>query len=245
VDYNTTEARWCVVGNSGNIETSDDDGVSWDTRTADGGYAATFNGVVSNDVDFWLAVGNGTEIQLSTNAENWEAQTPSSASTNINDVAFDGYNSAAGLYVVVGDTTGGSGIQTSPDGRSWTERSVQGYSGTWVGVATDGTGIFLAVGTSGGIGLSTNGGIDWSLETVGSTTYQSVIHDGRGLWIIGSSSGSVYTSVNPSAGVVTLTERPFSTGYQSNVLSIAKDGAGQLVAVGNKGSIHRSMRIPL
>ena len=103
----------------------------------------------------FLALGEGGNLSVSSDGENWEARV-SGTDRSLEDAAYGG-----GLFVAVG---AGGTILSSPDGLAWTgRRSGTGYD--LLGV-TYGGGTFVAVG-DGGIILTSADGITWRTEESG------------------------------------------------------------------------------
>ncbi|MCB9681840.1 MAG: hypothetical protein H6733_10235 [Alphaproteobacteria bacterium] len=131
--------------------------------------------------------------------------------------------------------------------------SLTGAAGTWTRIApgsndlnricegTDLVGALVAVvavGESGRI-LTCTGDVtdagDWSQQTIGSTTWYDVAHDGDGTFVAVGSGGAVITSPDGS----TWTSRTFGVGV--NVRGVCWDPSSELfIAVGDSGAIRTS-----
>lgn len=223
---------WCIVGHTGEIQTSDDTN-SFMQQTNAGSYAGTFADVASDDAGLLIAVGTGPEIQSSSNdGVTWVAET-SAGATSRNAVAHD----QSGLWLI-GGTTGE--LETSPDGSAWTSRSNDGaYTGQINGVAHDGSALWVFVGASGEIQSSADA-ITWSAETAAdsySGSFQDVTYsDTLGLWcavgtgatseIQTSPDGSAWTKQTTPAGVTA----SLGTVTWGDGLFLAAGGTGDLIS---------------
>ena len=95
-------------------------------------------------------------------------------------------------------------------------------------IATDGAGVWVAVGSSGTMRRSTDNGATWSSVTsgFGTTTINSVATDGAGVWVAVGSSGVMSRSTDNGA-----TWSAVTSGFgTSNIYSVATDGAGVWIA---------------
>lgn len=177
---------------------------TWTTRASPSGYvlqALTFgNGK-------FVAVGMGKTVMTSTDGISWNTVTaPSNDYFGGNGVATDG-----STFVMVGDTLNSATkpplIATSTDGSSWTARNwTHGFETSLSDVAIGG-GRITAVGLSGTVISSTDGGSVWTNESTGnssllSTRFSGVATSGTVRVAVGSgdsqSSGRIF--VNGGSG---------------------------------------------
>lgn len=131
---------YCIVGSSGEIQTSPD-AITWTARTAGGGFTGTFFDVVWGG-GLFVAVGDdgsgGPEVQTSPDGITWTQRTAPNA-TALEAVAW-----GDGVFVAVGDE-----VITSPDGVTWTEQSATPPPFFQLGVDHVARGIFVSAGTAG------------------------------------------------------------------------------------------------
>src|SRR3990167_4385202 len=105
-------------------------------------------------------------------------------------VAFNG-SALSPLWTAVGSS---GEIQTSPDGINWTHRTPAGsYSGSFSGIAYNGSNLWTAVGDSGEIQTSPNG-IAWTKQT------QAGSYSGDFRGIVYNTSLGLLTVVGTTAG---------------------------------------------
>lgn len=147
--------------------------------------------------------------------------------------------------LIATDTKGGVTVTSHPIAISdpldnWTART-SGTSAALNDIAAGG-GLLVAVGESGGTYRTSADGITWTGGAIGTNIYlRSVIHDGTRFVAVGQDydfsvsgwKGAIYTSPNGS----TWTRRLFSGPSLFGISS----GAGVLVAVGDTGTIWRSV----
>ena len=130
------------------------------------------------------------------------------------------------LFVAV--ASGGMIAATSPDGITWTQRSL-GVSDTWVSV-TYGRGYFVAIPSSGTAGVKSLDGITWTPFTFSPTTSTwSAIIFGRGLFVAITANG---TRVAASADSIVWFPGVLPTA--TNWSAVASDGTG-FIAVSRTG----------
>ena len=188
-----------MVGNSGTILTSSDNGSTWDARTS--GINREMNGVLYSN-DTFVAVANLGKILTSSDGISWTSRT-SGVNSYLQDVGFG--NST---FVVVG--TSGT-ILTSSDGISWTSRA-SGTSNRLDGI-TYGNNIFVVVGWSGTI-LTSSDGTTWTSKTSGTTENLSDVVYGKGKFITVGGNGTILTSSDGT----TWTSR--TSGHSSSIIGI-------------------------
>ena len=107
-------------------------------------------------------------VLTSTDGSTWTERL--AINNSIADDSLRGGIYASNIFVIVGY---GNTIITSPDGISWTSRSITG-GGDWQGV-TYGNGTFVAVGTETSWGdaivFTSEDGINWTERTPGTTNW--------------------------------------------------------------------------
>ena len=141
--------------------------------------------------------------------------------------ALGGVAYGNGLFVAVGNDSGGPGaVVTSFDGTNWTRRSA-GTSKYLTGVAFGG-GQFVALGSNGSLLTSTNG-IAWTDNTIGPGTFHDITY-GAGQFVAVGAAGKILTSPDGT----TWTTRTSNTASGLNAVSY---GGGQFLAVGDGGTV--------
>ena len=165
-----------VVGNSGFIATSPD-AITWTTRTSAHGLSRIKQVIYAGGR--FVAVGGSTttnSIQTSPDGITWTART---GVQNVDGVyASVAYDSTNAKYVM---TTGyaansaapNGGIQTSPDGITWTART--GSHGSTLYCTAAKPGFMLCADSGAGHTYSTDGGVTWSTlsQSLGLSTSQN------------------------------------------------------------------------
>jgi hypothetical protein len=126
-----------AVGNSGDMQTSTDGGVTWTAKTSSFGSTtirsvAYFNGI-------WFAGGDSGTLATSTDAISWTQRTSTFGTDTVR--AFGYYN---GKYYMVGDN---GKIAKSTDGTTWTATSSYGTNAQ-DSLAQNTTGLFVVAGST-------------------------------------------------------------------------------------------------
>jgi len=135
------------------------------------------------------------------------------------------------VYCVVGWSGSGTGITrcyTSPDGITWTVRTLP-TSGTWAGIAWNGT-VFCAVSGVGTAAATSPDGITWTARTLPTSTYWSdIVYANSQFVAVGSQAGiGSYCATSPDG--ITWTARTI-TSYPF-LATIISYGNGIYVATG-------------
>lgn len=133
----TNAGTTVAVGNSGDMQTSTDGGVSWTSRTSSFGSTtirsvAYFNGL-------WFAGGDSGTMATSTDAITWTQRTSTFGTDTPR--AFGYYNNK---YYMVGDN---GKIATSTDGTTWTASSPYGTN-SLDSLTQNTTGLFVVAGST-------------------------------------------------------------------------------------------------
>jgi len=176
--------------------------------------------------------GSNSRIYSSSSGEYWLKRSNTLGNHQLFAVAF-----AEDLFVTVGGSFGGAVIATSPDGSTWTSRTMPGTE-TRFDVAHGADGNFVAVGNDSGGGdvliwYSTDG-ITWSENNIGVVAGASSngVAYGNGVWVaVGRSDGTrprIHTATSPSG---TWTKRT-PPALDEHLHSVAY-GNGVWVAVGS------------
>lgn len=158
-----------AVGNSGYIVRSTDSGATFTALTttdAPATLGSLYDAATSNGT-LWVAVGksatNRVAAAYSTNGgASWtSAATPA----NFGELRAVVYDAGAARWSAVGtDTFGGAALYTSTDAQNWTQVTAPTSASTINDIAANGAGNLLAVGDSGTLLVSSNGGSSWAFE---------------------------------------------------------------------------------
>lgn len=224
---------WIIVGNSGIMQRSVDNGLSWSTVTS--GFGSTnILSVATDGAGVWIAVGASGVLSRSTNnGATWGTVTSGFGTTAIRAVATD----RAGVWIAGGD----SGVMTrsTNNGASWSTVT-SGFGTTAIrAVATDRAGVWAAVGSFGTMTVSTNNGVAWTAARQALTSdYFSVATDRNGLWLVGTTNSSFLRFSNNFQNVVRILGEGEVFGV--TISGIATNAAGTWVASGITNSIFRS-----
>lgn len=195
-------------------------GSSWSTMSS--GTAQTLYGVFLESASLGFAVGaNGTALRF--NGSSWSATSTGSSE------ALSGVWSTGGTAFAVG--TGGEILRYS--GSAWTKLP-SGSSEVLMSVSGTSTSNVVAVGTFGTI-LRFDG-TQWTRVAAGSAT-------GDLFGIVGSSANGGRMYLATDDGLLQLngsSVTPMSTPYAPRLFAVALDGAGNLVAGGQRGLVMRT-----
>jgi hypothetical protein len=127
----------CAAGNSGDMQTSTDGGVTWTSQTSSFGSTtirsvAYFNGI-------WFAGGDSGTLATSTDAISWTQRTSTFGTDTVR--AFGFYNS---VYYAVGDN---GKIASSTNGTTWTASTAYGTN-SLDSLTQNTTGLFVVAGST-------------------------------------------------------------------------------------------------
>jgi hypothetical protein len=147
--YSPSLTRLCAVGNSGRVMTSDNDGVTWTSRTP--ATASSWACVAwSPTLNLFVALSNDstdvTNVMTSPDGITWTGYAVSFSARQFSRVTW---SETLGLFAAVDSSNNWSGnIATSPDGSTWTLRTTP--TGRYKSVAVaDEIGQFIIMGNSG------------------------------------------------------------------------------------------------
>jgi len=153
--------------------------ISWTQRL--GPTSGTLRGVAYGTTSQCLvAVGDAGLVYSSSNGTAWTARSGPSGTEDLKAVAF-----GAGLWVAVGKNgTNNAVVYTSPDGITWTSRTVSSYSGLTHVVYDARAARWCAIGLNTQV-LTSDDGITWTEPTApwgttGSNDAQGLATDGEG-----------------------------------------------------------------
>ena len=231
----SSPSEFVLVGGSGKIARSSNGGLSWSVRSNPFGTSTVYD-VFYADGIFVAVGGDGTVdgvIATSTNGLSWTQRT-SNADFVLKSVGY-----GDGLWVAVGNN---NELVTSPDGITWTPRTVDFGNSTMANVCY-GNGIWVAVGSAGRLYTSTNG-ISWVTRDskFGTTQIEGLDFNpaGEGLWIISGASSKIATSPDG----INWTVRSVSFG-STTVWTVAAGPTTEWVAAGNNGGLGTTQGPPL
>jgi len=135
---------------------------------------------------------------------------------------------ANNLYVV-STINSSTSVATSPDGFTWTQRSLPTPASFWM-QAVYGGGTWLVLNTSGTVAATSTDGITWTQRTLPTTgTWRLPVYGG-GIWVVFNTVGNVALS---SPDGVTWTQRtlPVSTTWIQPIYA-----GGQFLSINNAGT---------
>jgi len=232
---------WIVVGDSGAVYYSTDDGATW---SAGSNPAAQNLKGVSYDArnDIFYAIGddliksvdggvNWTEIDGTAGISECYDIVPSQVTDVIVGIA-DSHVTA------IGGSTGG--IFSLDDGASFTvipDGFPSNLPGAYVqAVAVDDTGLFVAVTTNNGTVYASSDGAHWSVMATLGVGLRGVMFDpSDGSWYACGENGHVYQSTTLASWTAYSAFGGETTTAQ--LWDMATDGSGQIVAVGAGGTV--------
>lgn len=228
VANDSVNGKWCIVGTSGEIQTSPY-AKEWEAQSAGGAFGGTFFAVAHDGAGQWCAVGSGGEIQTSADAITWAQQTADGGyAGSFAAITHDGTQ-----WIAVGSA---GEIQTSADGVTWSAETNDGaYAGTFQGIVYTGS-LILIVGTSGELQTSPDGST-WTAQTADESYTGNFAGAGytadTGLCAVGQT-GEIQTSPDGADW----TRQAADGGYTSNFLGM---GSGDvLCAVGASSEVQMS-----
>jgi hypothetical protein len=265
VGGNSTTGQIGYSTNNGNSWSISNIGSLFQSGGGGGGYGY---GVATDSKGNWVAIGtNGTEAQIgysSNNGKDWTISTNIGSLFDGVGGGGGGYSVATdskGNWVAVGTSATINQIGYSSDnGKSWTSSNSNLFSGggggvgigVGVGVATDGKGNWVAVGVNYGltvqIGISNNNGNTWSpisTSLFSGSEGRGVATDGNGNWVaVGKNvnRGQIgYSNDNGNNWSISNIGTLFdgNSGIAGAGYSVATDGIGNWVAVGQNGNINK------
>ena len=192
------------------------------------------SGLLSNGSKVWaddggnmksITTGNVVETTQDNSGAAWVQQTlPVSAQ-------WTSITYGNGLFVAVASL--GTIAATSPDGVTWTQRTIP--SGDWQSV-TYGNGLFVAIGAQGNNSVITSpDGVNWTQRTLPATSaYWWSITYGNGLFV---AVGGIGTYAVSSPDGVTWTNRTLSSSANWRAVTY---GNGLFIAINDQGGVTRS-----
>lgn len=191
--------RWCLVGDAGLISTSDDMGETWTTRTPGSAFAGRLN-AVHFAAGVFVAVGQAEEIQTSPDGVTWTRRNTGGGG-ELRGVAYDGTGWAA-----VGDSGGSALVLTAATATgAWAAATAPTSCDDLQAVASDGAGVFIAVGDSstgafGRIAYSADQGATWTSELAPNTISElyAVTYGGDSVFYAAGLNGDIISAAAPT-----------------------------------------------
>lgn len=230
-----------AVGDSGFISRSTNAGLNWtDLSTAEAPPVGPLKDVASSSATFWVTVGQTNAGKL---AAEWSSDGGAtwSAATSIPNVSGTlravTYDATKARWCAVGTdlTLTTAVVITSTDGQAWTPATITAPNGTTAlnDVASDASGHLLAVGDNGLILSSSDGGLNFTAQTIpGDLVTENLTS------VVYSSTSGTFTAggqdlvqiTATTSGAPTVSQAPVPGGGDINTLIV--DGSGQVVVSG-------------
>lgn len=162
------ETSVIAVGDSGAIARSSDGGATFTNLNATDAPASLgdLRDIATSNGTRWVAVGKKVgNIAIAYSTNGGSTWTSASVPTTAGELTGVVYDSGASRWAAVGRTNNGAALLlTSADGNSWSSVSVPTPSASLNDVATNGSGHLLAVGDTGSLLISSDGGVSWSVH---------------------------------------------------------------------------------
>lgn len=172
---------------SGTLQTSTD-GITWTSRTSGFGTSAIRDIVYGDGI--FVAVGSAAKISTSTDGITWTSRVSTLVAADSHNILSVAYGN--GKYV--GSTENAENkLVISTDAITWTSVSVVNVT-TQINRIRFGNGVFVAGGSS--LAISSLTGNQWELLSPTGIEFTSVGY-GNNLFLIGASSGALYTAPGP------------------------------------------------
>lgn len=175
---------WLVVGSSGAIHRSVDNGATW-TVPSIGTFAGAITSVASDDLGRWILSGSFAQMRRSIdNGVTWAAIDQDFGGSGVRGLAASG----AGVWVAAcGD---GKLARSADHGQTWNliSHGISEIATASVNaIATDRAGVWVAVTSNLRVLRSTDNGLTWSAQAPLITTgvgWRAVATDRAGVWVI-------------------------------------------------------------
>jgi len=224
-----TSVTFVIVGDSGLILSSSDNGATWDNMTS--GVSTNLASVAYGGGTFVVG-GNSGVILTSTNASTWISETSGGNSWSaVSDGVSDNLSGTAygnDLHVISG--VSGTILTSSDNGSSWTSQTSGTSEIIWD--VTYYNNIFVSVSDNGLI-YTSGDGTTWTSRTSGTSSPLRGVTYGNSTFVAVGNAGKIYTSPDGT----TWTSRTSGT---SNAFQQVVYGNSTFVAVGSSGTIYTS-----
>jgi hypothetical protein len=224
-----TSVTFVIVGDSGLILSSSDNGATWDNMTS--GVSTNLASVTYGGGTFVVGGTSGV-ILTSTNASTWSSETSggnswSAASDGVSD-NLSGTAYGNDMHVISG--VSGTILTSSDNGSSWTTQTTGTSEVIWEVIYDNN--IFVSVSDNGSI-YTSGDGTTWTPRTSGTSNPLRGITYGNSTFVAVGNSGTIYTSTDGTTWTS-------STSGTSNAFKQVAYGNSTFVAVGNSGTIYTS-----
>jgi len=221
-----TSVTFVIVGDSGLILSSSDNGATWDNMTS--GVSTNLASVTYGGGTFVVG-GNSGVILTSTNASTWISETSGGNSWSaVSDGVSDNLSGTAygnDMHVISG--VSGTILTSSDNGSSWTSQTSGTSEVIWE--VTYDNNIFVSVSDNGSI-YTSGDGTTWTSRTSGTSNPLRGVTYGNSTFVAVGNSGTIYTSPDGT----TWTSK---TSPHSNAIIDVTYGNSTFVAVGSGGNI--------
>ena len=224
-----TSVTFVIVGDSGLILSSSDNGATWDNMTS--GVSTNLASVAYGGGTFVVG-GNSGVILTSTNASTWISETSGGNSWSaVSDGVSDNLSGTAygnDLHVISG--VSGTILTSSDNGSSWTSQTSGTSEVIWD--VTYYNNIFVSVSDNGLI-YTSGDGTTWTPRTSGTSSPLRGVTYGNSTFVAVGNAGKIYTSPDGTTWTS-------STSGTSNAFQQVVYGNSTFVAVGSSGTIYTS-----
>ena len=224
-----TSVTFVIVGDSGLILSSSDNGATWDNMTS--GVSTNLASVAYGGGTFVVG-GNSGVILTSTNASTWISETSGGNSWSaVSDGVSDNLSGTAygnDLHVISG--VSGTILTSSDNGSSWTSQTSGTSEVIWD--VTYYNNIFVSVSDNGLI-YTSGDGTTWTSRTSGTSSPLRGVTYGNSTFVAVGNAGKIYTSPDGTTWTS-------STSGTSNAFQQVVYGNSTFVAVGSSGTIYTS-----
>ena len=218
-DFNNVISNGSLIVAIGSDISTSPDGVTWTLRKTYTGYPNNVMfGIATNGSGFAIC-GSNNQYGYSSDGITWPNFTSSGGG--------NGYMAAIwanSIYVLAPTIPYGS--YTSPDGVTWTNRSVA--AGYYLDIVWHNS-IFVSVGLSGAI-VTTPTGVTWTARTSGTTNHLRKVASNGSVIVAVGDSGTIVTSLDGATWTVR------TSGITTNIAKAIWNGS-MFVAVGTGGTI--------
>lgn len=203
VHFSNDAKTGAIVGQSGVINTTNDSGVTWTTRTIG---ATTFYYDIIYANQTYFAIGSAGTIRKGNHAQTSWTSVTSGSTQVLRSVSFP----SSQIGYIVGH--GGVILKTTDGGTTWQSQS-SGTTQNLIKVVFKNDTEGMAVGTTGTVLYTTNGGSTWSALATNTTEhFLSIANINNNQWWITGNNGNVYikNGASPITFVQSLSSNPLN-----------------------------------